>query len=278
MKTRFTLKLTAAALGAAGLLAALPAAHAQQKFITIGTGGVTGVYYAAGGAICRLVNKDRAKHGIRCSVESTGGSVFNINTIKAGELDMGVAQSDVHFNAVKGIGPVQEGRRVRRAARRDGAAPGAVHGAGAQGSEREELRRLQGQALQRRQSRLGHALLAGRADRRHGLEARRFLARLRAEGRRARPGALRRQDRRLLLRRRPPVGEHPGPDHGVRREARLRDRSGGRQAGEGEAVLRQGDDPRRAVSRTTRSRPRPTACSRRWCRPRRFPRTRSTPW
>jgi len=82
-----------------------PAAHAQQKYITIGTGGVTGVYYPAGGAICRLVNKDRAKHGIRCSVESTGGSVFNINTIQAGELDMGVAQSDVQYNAVKGMSP-----------------------------------------------------------------------------------------------------------------------------------------------------------------------------
>jgi len=98
----------AAALASAGLLGAIPAAHAQQKFITIGTGGVTGVYYAAGGAICRLVNKDRNKHGIRCSVESTGGSVFNINTIKAGELDMGVAQSDVHFNAAKGQGQFQK--------------------------------------------------------------------------------------------------------------------------------------------------------------------------
>lgn len=77
-------------------------AHAQQRFISIGTGGVTGVYYPTGGAICRLVNKGRKEHGIRCSAESTGGSIYNINTIRAGELEFGVAQSDWQYHAYNG--------------------------------------------------------------------------------------------------------------------------------------------------------------------------------
>jgi len=99
---KFSACITAIA-AATAMMAPVSSAQAQQKFMTIGTGGVTGVYYAAGGAICRLVNKDRAQHGFRCTVESTGGSVANINTISTGDMDFGVAQSDAQYNAFKGL-------------------------------------------------------------------------------------------------------------------------------------------------------------------------------
>ncbi len=97
-------------LGAAVLAGAMTAASmtVAQEFISIGTGGVTGVYYPTGGAICRLVNKSRKEHGIRCAVESTGGSVYNINTIKAGELEFGVAQSDWQYHAFNGTSKFSE--------------------------------------------------------------------------------------------------------------------------------------------------------------------------
>ena len=83
-------------------------AHAQQQFISIGTGGITGVYYPTGGAICRLVNKNRKEHGIRCSAESTGGSIYNINTIRAGELEFGVAQSDWQYHSYHGTSKFED--------------------------------------------------------------------------------------------------------------------------------------------------------------------------
>jgi len=99
------LRLCSAAL--LGMAVGVPSALADT-FITIGTGGVTGVYYPTGGAICRLVNKGRKDHGIRCSVESTGGSVYNLNTIRAGELDMGVAQSDWQYHAYHGTSKFED--------------------------------------------------------------------------------------------------------------------------------------------------------------------------
>ena len=106
------LTVPALALGvAAGLMlagATGPTAAAEQQFVSIGTGGVTGVYYPTGGAICRLVNKGRKEHGVRCSVESTGGSVYNINTIRQGELDFGVAQSDWQYHAYNGTSKFED--------------------------------------------------------------------------------------------------------------------------------------------------------------------------
>lgn len=75
---------------------------ASTQYVSIGTGGLTGVYYPTGGAICKLINKNRKEHGIRCSVESTGGSIFNLNTIANGDLDFGVAQSDWQYHAANG--------------------------------------------------------------------------------------------------------------------------------------------------------------------------------
>ncbi len=97
---------TSVALAAAVSIAA--PAWAADRFVSIGTGGITGVYYPTGGAICRLMNKTRRETGIRCSVESTGGSIYNINTLRAGELEFGVAQSDWQFHAYHGSSRFEE--------------------------------------------------------------------------------------------------------------------------------------------------------------------------
>ncbi|MFK7939336.1 MAG: TAXI family TRAP transporter solute-binding subunit [Roseovarius sp.] len=101
IKHKFLGVVAAASMSFAG-------AATAEEFITIGTGGVTGVYYPTGGAICRLVNKGRKEHGIRCSVESTGGSVYNINTIREGELEFGVAQSDWQYHAYNGTSKFED--------------------------------------------------------------------------------------------------------------------------------------------------------------------------
>jgi uncharacterized protein len=86
---------------------AVPPAAAQKAAdtIDIGTGGVTGVYYPAGGGICRLYNKNRGQQGKNCVVESTEGSIANIEDLRSGQLDMVIVQSDWQFHAYEGDGP-----------------------------------------------------------------------------------------------------------------------------------------------------------------------------
>ncbi|NLC28048.1 MAG: TAXI family TRAP transporter solute-binding subunit [Campylobacteraceae bacterium] len=73
-------------------------------FVTFGTGGVTGTYYPTGNAICKLANERKNGENIRCLVESTGGSVYNIKAIHKGELNFAISQSDVIHQAINAIG------------------------------------------------------------------------------------------------------------------------------------------------------------------------------
>ena len=92
--------------------------YAKTTFVTIGTGGLTGVYYPTGGAIAKIVNKKRKEYGIRCTVKSTDGSVYNVDAVIEGELDFGIVQSDRQHQAFKGIadwkdkGPQEDLRAV----------------------------------------------------------------------------------------------------------------------------------------------------------------------
>lgn len=95
-----------------GLIVACDSASGRKKtFIKIGTGPQVGVYYTAGLALADLINDGTLLHGIDASVESTQGSVFNINALQSGNVDFAFAQADRQFQAVKGEG-VWEGRPV----------------------------------------------------------------------------------------------------------------------------------------------------------------------
>ena len=95
-------RITSLSLAAVFLLATVTTGFAAT-FVTIGTGGVTGVYYPTGGAIAKMVNNKRDQYHIRATVESTGGSVFNVNAVMSGDLEFGIVQSDRQYQAYHGL-------------------------------------------------------------------------------------------------------------------------------------------------------------------------------
>nr|WP_315981855.1 TAXI family TRAP transporter solute-binding subunit [Aliamphritea spongicola] len=97
-----------------GAMFSLPGA-AQSNIVSLGTGGVTGLYYPAGGALCRLVNRTRSEHGLHCVVLSTPGSVNNLQKVSNGELDLGIAEAGQLYDALHGRGKFQEADTELRA-------------------------------------------------------------------------------------------------------------------------------------------------------------------
>jgi len=82
-------------------------AQAQERFVTIGTGGQTGVYYVAGQSICRFVNRSAGEHGVKCNAPASGGGVANVNGLRSGEFNFGIMQSDHQYKAMKGLAPFE---------------------------------------------------------------------------------------------------------------------------------------------------------------------------
>lgn len=102
MKQSATRAALAGGLGLLCLAAAVPATAQDQKFVTVGTAGVTGMYYVVGNSICKFMNRESENHGYRCTAQATGGSISNLNAIAKGEMDFGTVQSDWQFHALHG--------------------------------------------------------------------------------------------------------------------------------------------------------------------------------
>lgn len=92
-----------AALLLVGCMNPVCAKPPAPQFLTVATGGITGVYYTAGEALCTAIEKSRARHGLRCMVESTPAAVHNLHALRRGDVHFAFAQADTEFAAARGI-------------------------------------------------------------------------------------------------------------------------------------------------------------------------------
>jgi uncharacterized protein len=92
-----------------GLTLAVAPSMAEESskfhmFASVGTGETNGIYYPLGEVICGIVNQNLHESGVRCSRESTPGSVYNIDALRQHELEFAIVQSDVAYDAYHGKG------------------------------------------------------------------------------------------------------------------------------------------------------------------------------
>lgn len=111
---RRRLLATGAGLALAGL--APGAARAQEmRLFRIGTGGIAGTYYPIGGLIAAVISQPPGARtceeggscgvpGLVAIVQSSNGSVDNVDGIADGRLESGFVQSDIAYGAYTGTG------------------------------------------------------------------------------------------------------------------------------------------------------------------------------
>lgn len=102
--TRLSISRALRLVAASVILSWPAAAVAAQTYVSLGTGPVSGLYYPTGQAICDVLNKAGSASALRCSVEATPGSVYNIEAVESGEEEFALVQSDVQYFATAGEG------------------------------------------------------------------------------------------------------------------------------------------------------------------------------
>lgn len=90
-----------ATLAGAVTVATSPEAQ-TRRVVTIASGAVDGVYYPIAGALSRITSDDKALN-IRTTVESSAGSVANVQRLRSGEVDFALLQNDIAYYAFNGI-------------------------------------------------------------------------------------------------------------------------------------------------------------------------------
>lgn len=108
---------TLAASAALAVMVASPLAAAERRTVLIAGGEVTGYYYPAAGALCRVINKDKPR-GLGCAVIPSSGSAANLDLLRSGEADLALVQSRAAQQAANGeegfreLGPMADLRAL----------------------------------------------------------------------------------------------------------------------------------------------------------------------
>ena len=86
----------------------------STEFLFVGSGSPIESYYSTAGSICFIINKNHNNNRLRCSVEATEGSVYNINAIKDNDLNVAIAKLNIVENAYLGKGKFVENGAIEK--------------------------------------------------------------------------------------------------------------------------------------------------------------------
>ena len=116
---RVRMAVSAILLAACVALPAVQAPAQEIRFFRIGTGDISGTFFAVGSALASAISNPPGsrpcERGGSCGVpnlvavaQSTGGSIENVRALAAGQLELALVQADVAYWAFHGTGPFAE--------------------------------------------------------------------------------------------------------------------------------------------------------------------------